>query len=102
MGGLRRSDLAALAWVDLEDQADGIAVHVRRSKTNQDGSGPDIRFVKNGSAKSIRELRRLRAESGSRSFSGSGTAKLRFRPSEGRSAKRLGRIAAESQRGRKC
>ena len=64
MGGLRRSELASLAWVDLEDQADGIAVHVRRSKTNQDGSRPDTRFVKHGSAESIRELRRLRAESG--------------------------------------
>ena len=64
MGGLRRSELAALAWGDLEDQADGIAVHVRRSKTNQGGSRPDTRFVKNGLAKSIRELCKLRAESG--------------------------------------
>lgn len=62
MGGLRRSELTALTWTDFEDQVEGIVVHVRRSKTNQDGSGPDTRFVKNRSARAIRELGKLRAE----------------------------------------
>ena len=64
MGGLRRSELTALTWTDIEDQADGIAVHVRRPKTNYDGSRPDTRFVKNRSARAIRGLGKLRAESG--------------------------------------
>lgn len=62
MGGLRRSELAALTWTDVEDQVEGIAVHVSRTKTNRDCSRPDTRFVKNGSAGAIRELRKLRAE----------------------------------------
>ena len=66
MGGLRRSEIAALAWADLADQGEGegIAVTVRRSKTNQDGAKLDVRYVKNGSADAIRKLRALRAESG--------------------------------------
>ena len=36
MGGLRRSEVAALRWADVEDagDADGILVTVRRSETN--------------------------------------------------------------------
>ena len=50
MGGLRRSEVAALRWADVEDagDADGILVTVRRSKTNQDGETNDVRYVKDG------------------------------------------------------
>ena len=61
---MRRSEIAALTWADIDDQADGIAVHVRRSKTNQDGSRPDTRWLANGFAQAVRSLRALRSESG--------------------------------------
>ena len=46
--GLRRSEIAALAWRDLEDAPNlhgAILVAVRTSKTNQDGSEAEIRLV---------------------------------------------------------
>ena len=50
MGGLRRSEVAALRWADVADvgDADGILVTVRRSKTNQAGETSDVRYLKNG------------------------------------------------------
>ena len=49
-GGLRRSEAAALRWGDVQDAADGrgIVVYVRRSKTDQDGTAADVRYLKNG------------------------------------------------------
>ena len=49
-GGLRRSEAAALRWADVQDAADGrgIVVYVRRSKTDQDGTAADVRYLKNG------------------------------------------------------
>ena len=51
-GGLRRSEAAALRWADVQDAADGrgIVVYVRRSKTDQDGTAADVRYLKNGCA----------------------------------------------------
>ena len=59
MGGLRRSEVAALRWADVEDagDADGILVTVRRSKTNQVGETSDVRYLKNGPARAVRALR---------------------------------------------
>ena len=59
MGGMRRSEVAALRWADVADagDADGILVTIRRSKTNQEGETNDVRFVKNGVARAIRTLR---------------------------------------------
>ena len=59
MGGMRRSEVAALRWADVADtgDADGILVTIRRSKTNQEGETNDVRFVKNGIARAIRTLR---------------------------------------------
>ena len=59
MGGLRRSEVAALRWADVEDagDADGILVTVRRSKTNQVGETNDVRYLKNGAARAVRTLR---------------------------------------------
>lgn len=39
---LRRSELVALDVADLERAPDGIVLHVRRSKTDQDGAGQEI------------------------------------------------------------
>ena len=57
MGGLRRSEVAALRWADVEDAGDGILVTVRRSKTNQEGETNDVRYLKNGPARAVRTLR---------------------------------------------
>ena len=58
-GGLRRSEAAALRWGDVQDAADGrgIVVYVRRSKTDQDGTAADVRYIKNGCAAALRQLR---------------------------------------------
>jgi site-specific recombinase XerD len=39
---LRRSELAALTVGDIERQPDGVLVHIRRSKTDQEGEGAQI------------------------------------------------------------
>ena len=59
MGGLRRSEVAALRWADVTDatDGDGVLVTVRTSKTNQEGDAADVRYLKNGAAKAIRTLR---------------------------------------------
>ena len=59
MAGMRRSEVSALRWADIDDAADddGILVTVRRSKTNQEGETTDVRFVKGGVARAIRTLR---------------------------------------------
>ena len=58
-GGLRRSEAAALRWADVQDATDGrgIVVYVRRSKTDQDGTAADVRYLKNGYAVALRQLR---------------------------------------------
>ena len=42
MGGLRRSEVAALRWADVTDASDGdgVLITVRTSKTNQEGTPP--------------------------------------------------------------
>ena len=59
MGGLRRSEVAALRWADVTDASDGdgVLLTVRTSKTNQEGDAADVRYLKNGAAKAIRTLR---------------------------------------------
>ena len=51
--------LAALRWADVQDAADGrgIVVYVRQSKTDQDGTAADVRYLKNGCAAALRQLR---------------------------------------------
>ena len=53
MGGMRRSEVVALRWADVEEagDGDGILVTVRRSKTNQEGETSDVRYLKNGAAR---------------------------------------------------
>ena len=58
-GGLRRSEAAALTWGDVRKSADGrgLTVTVRRSKTDQDGTAADVRYVKNGAAVAVLAIR---------------------------------------------
>ena len=59
-GGLRRSEVAALQWRDVEPLAEGAAlVHVRSSKTNRDGSVTDVRYLKGAFAAAVLNLRPL-------------------------------------------
>lgn len=57
--GLRRCEAAALIWADIEDAADGegVLIHVRASKSNQEGGATDTRYVKGGFANALRRLR---------------------------------------------
>ncbi|MGG3814552.1 site-specific integrase [Methylorubrum rhodesianum] len=48
---LRRSELVSLDVADLERVPDGIIVHVRRSKTDQDGQGQEIAVPRGGKLK---------------------------------------------------
>ena len=59
MAGMRRSEVSALRWADVDDAAasDGVLVSVRRGKTNQEGETRDVRFVKGAVADAVRTLR---------------------------------------------
>ena len=59
MGGLRRSEVAAVRWADVTDarDGDGVLLTVRTSKTNQEGDAADVRYLKNGGANAIRTVR---------------------------------------------
>jgi integrase len=46
-GALRRSELVALDVADLESDADGVRIIIRRSKTDQEGAG-DFVPIPNG------------------------------------------------------
>lgn len=58
-GGLRRSEAAALAWRDVELATDGTGVLVRigRSKTDQEGTATDVRYLKDGAARAVLAIR---------------------------------------------
>ena len=61
MGGMRRSEVAALQWRDITDATDGgLLVRVRTSKTDQTGDASDVRYLKNGPEQAIRRLRSSR------------------------------------------
>ena len=64
MGGLRRSEVAAVRWADVTDASDGdgVLLTVRTSKTNQEGDAADVRYLKNGAANAIRTLRAAAAD----------------------------------------
>ena len=51
-GGLRRSEAATLEWRDITPAAteDAMLVTVRRSKTAQEGTATDVRYLKDGAA----------------------------------------------------
>ncbi|MYF37530.1 MAG: tyrosine-type recombinase/integrase [Gammaproteobacteria bacterium] len=57
MAGMRRSEVAALRWCDIEEGSnDTLLVKVRASKTNQEGH-QDLRLLKGQGAQSVKELR---------------------------------------------
>ena len=58
-GGLRRSEAAALEWRDIAPAAteDAMLVMVRRSKTDQEGTAADVRYLKDGAAVAVLALR---------------------------------------------
>ena len=58
-GGLRRADAAALEWRDVAPAtaAGAILLTVRRSKTDQEGTAADVRYLKNGAAAAVLALR---------------------------------------------
>ena len=64
MGGLRRSEVAAVRWADVTDarDGDGVLLTVRTSKTNHEGDAADVRYLKNGAAHAIRTLRAADAD----------------------------------------
>ena len=80
MGGLRRSEVAALRWADVTDatDGDGVLLTVRTSKTNQEGDAADVRYLKNGPAKAIRTLRADRPDAAPTDRVVSGCARCRF------------------------
>jgi integrase len=59
--GLRRSELAALRWSDVEPTSEGLLAWVRRSKTDQTGEGRPVAVPRGrGLACPVRALRELR------------------------------------------
>jgi integrase len=59
--GLRRSELAALRWADVEPTSEGLLAWVRRSKTDQAGEGRPVAVPRGrGPACPVRALRDLR------------------------------------------
>jgi site-specific recombinase XerD len=53
---LRRSELAGLQVSDLERHADGLIVHIRRSKTDQEGAGAQIPVPRGGRLRPVDAL----------------------------------------------
>ena len=80
MGGLRRSEVAAVRWADVTDatDGDGVLVTVRTSKTNHEGDAADVRYLKNGAAKAIRTLRAVPAPTPPPQIGWSGCRRCRF------------------------
>ena len=60
MAGMRRSEVSAVEWRDVTDATDGagVLVAVRQSKTNPDGDTADLRYLKTGAARAVRNLAR--------------------------------------------
>ena len=71
-GALRRSEVAALEWQDVEDSdlPGAVRIRVRRSKTNQEGAETDIRLMKNGAAAALLALRPAPARPTDKVFEG--------------------------------
>ena len=55
-GALRRSELVALNVADLERQPEGVIVHIRRSKTDQEGAGHSVAIPRGSKLKPVEAL----------------------------------------------
>jgi site-specific recombinase XerD len=64
---LRRSELVGLTVEDLERTPDGIFVHIRRSKTDQEGEGHTVAIPRGGKLRPVEALEDWLAASGIRS-----------------------------------
>ena len=64
--GLRRSEIAALRWADIQPSGieGAVLVHVRTSKTDPAGDRTDIRMAKNGAADALDAIRNGADDSG--------------------------------------
>ena len=71
-GGLRRSEAATLEWRDITPAAteDAMLVTVRRSKTDQEGTATDVRYLKDGAAVAVLTLRPTEVGPTARVFGG--------------------------------
>ena len=100
-GGLRRADAAALEWRDVAPAttAGAILVTVRRSKTDQEGTAADVRYLKSGAAAAVRALRPADPAPTARVFGGRTPQQLGRRFTAAAAAAGLpGRLTAHSGR----
>ena len=100
-GGLRRADAAALEWRDVAPAttAGAILVTVRRSKTDQEGTAADVRYLKSGAAVAVLALRPADAAPTARVFGGRTPQQLGRRFTAAAAAAGLpGRLTAHSGR----
>ena len=100
-GGLRRGDAAALEWRDVAPAttAGAILVTVRRSKTDQEGTAADVRYLKRGAAAAVLALRPADAAPHARVFGGLTPQQLGRRFTAAAAAAGLpGRLTAHSGR----
>ena len=100
-GGLRRADAAALEWRDVAPAttAGAILVTVRRSKTDQEGTAADVRYLKSGAAVAVLALRPADAAPHARVFGGLTPQQLGRRFTAAAAAAGLpGRLTAHSGR----
>ena len=100
-GGLRRGDAAALEWRDVAPAttAGAILVTVRRSKTDQEGTAADVRYLKSGAAAAVLALRPADAAPHARVFGGLTPQQLGRRFTAAAAAAGLpGRLTAHSGR----
>ena len=71
-GALRRSEAAALEWRDIAPAttAGAILLTVRRSKTDQEGTAADVRYLKDAAAKAVLALQPADVDPTARVFGG--------------------------------
>ena len=98
--GLRRSELAALRWSDVEPMSEGLIAWVRRSKTDQAGEGRPVAVPRGrGLACPVRALRELRSR---RELDGEAGLERRVFECSGRTIarviKRVAELAGEDPR----
>ena len=100
-GGLRRSEAATLEWRDVAPAttAGAILLTVRRSKTDQEGTAADVRYLKDAAAAAVLALRPADPAPPARIFGGLTPQQLGRRLTAAAAAAGLpGRLTAHSGR----